>query len=194
MLRRLATAGAVLLLATSTLAIVGAAWNWPPPLLVLRYGLPGSQGPTGRVAVVEGATFDEFAPGYFFVSPWTMQETLRGIRRFQGVIFPNHGASRRDRFYLRLFGAHPHWIELPETVWLANEELIVWETRTPEGPATRLPIRHVRGVEGFVVLPVDLPPEPRFGCSHDDLRRPSMAFTLAPGEESLVEPYLVSGE
>lgn len=193
MLRKLAIAGAVLLLALSTLAVVWAGRHWPPPLLVLRHGLPGSQGPTGRVAVVDGVKFVEVRSGYTRVgipspspppSPLTRLterlSTRLGLASPTIEWCPGPVIAGVDYDYCFFF----RWEEVPERVWVVR----YWsrdDERGRVGLARLLPIREATAAEFSAA-------RGRWDLLFSEAGPP--AFSLAPGEERLVVPYLVSGE
>lgn len=56
-----------MVLAVLGLVTIGA-WvtlDWPPPRLILKYGLPSAGGPTGKTEEFGGIRFIELSPGYF---------------------------------------------------------------------------------------------------------------------------------
>lgn len=123
--RRAASATLVAALALGTLAVVWTGRNWPPPLWILQYGLPGSQGPTGRVARIEGIEFVEISPGYFRMgSDWRLD---RGDTRFSaGDVMGRLGVEAglpwgRTPFYSEEMPLH--WIELPHGFFIARTEI-----------------------------------------------------------------------
>ncbi len=65
MVRRSIISACVLLCLVLVLAALWAAFDWPPPRMILKYGLPPTGGPTGRTMTIEGVEFVELKPGYF---------------------------------------------------------------------------------------------------------------------------------
>ena len=114
--RRLIIALVVLLALAGATVIVWKALDWPPPRLLLKYGLPPAGGPTGRTEVVAGIEFVEVAPGYRYVDrhkAGCMKGDLVG-RVFRGL-----GISLGDP------GTHSHWrcrywTECPDTIWVSR--------------------------------------------------------------------------
>ena len=63
--RRLIIASVFALLLAGVLTILWAAFSWPPPRLLLTYGISPGCEPTGRTLTVEGVEFVEIGPGIF---------------------------------------------------------------------------------------------------------------------------------
>ena len=64
MRRRLIIALVVLLALAGVTVLLWAALDWPPPRLLMKYGLPPAGGPTGRTKTVAGLEFVEIEEGY----------------------------------------------------------------------------------------------------------------------------------
>lgn len=125
-MRRLRLLAPALLLLVATLAVAWAGANLPPPLLLFRYGLPSSQGPTGRVARVEGIDFVEISPGYFRMGSRYLVDHPGGAPAVPGDV-----AGRLARPIGVRVGERPvpseempvHWVEFPHGFWIARTEV-----------------------------------------------------------------------
>ena len=62
--KRLILTTVVLLFLAGILVVTWEICDWPPPRLILKYGLPPAGGPTGRKLTVEGIEFIELSAGY----------------------------------------------------------------------------------------------------------------------------------
>ncbi|MCU0724642.1 MAG: formylglycine-generating enzyme family protein [Planctomycetes bacterium] len=133
-----------------------AAWSvfeLPPPMLVLRYGLPPTGGPTGRRVEIEGVIFVELRPGYFRMGSHARCDggDLRGRI---GAVFgftwgrPATHSSECPR----------HWVELRRAFWIAKAEVTTEQFR-------RFGAHLVRD------RPVSLDPKPVTELLWDDARR-----------------------
>lgn len=196
-----------LLLATA--AVVWTALGWPPPLWIAEYGLPGSQGPTGRVARIEGIEFVEVPPGYY--PTWvtsgmfgTPDERCLATRLLQGLTTgsfqrPPGGPVSFPPAHELFVDGNEGWGEVPRPVWVATDYGDL-QTMPDLGRLIGLPIRDATGVESSAAewLVGGEVPMFRFvpGVERDGgIRfRLTPAFTVDPDQEHLVEPYLVEGE
>lgn len=169
-----------LLLATA--AVVWSGLGWPPPLWIVEYGLPGSQGPTGRVARIEGIEFVEISPGYFRMGSFRGRAPgdLPGrLARPVGLPWGRSPASAPNAPASSGREASECWIEIPRPFWMASKEVTSSQfaattdsARHPE----RLPNRVVTGVTrdqaerfcsalGDGRIPVRLPTEAEWECA-----------------------------
>ena len=224
MSRKLAITAVVLLLLAGTVAVVWSGLNWPPPLWILEYGLPGSQGPTGRVArieglefVREGARFVEVHPGYVYVDLHSCCTTGSLLERVCGAVdltSPGHGCPIPIRGQIGV----PGWIELPRRFWIADTR-VHWDhwTRSRDAAAAvcaelsrrlMLPLRLPEFREVQAISPGELfgwnsdwqPPkfaqteDGRFGTWGAGADGFRPAFSLTPDQEHLIEPFLVEGK
>ena len=93
-----------------------ATWlicDWPPPRLILKYGLPPAGGPTGRSLTIERLRFVEIEPGYFYAEPEHFVSA-------EGLI------SRALRsFGLQVSGTAPFagWTEIDHHLWVLRTEV-----------------------------------------------------------------------
>jgi hypothetical protein len=100
--KRLAIAAVVVLLLAGAVAVLWNVLDWPPPRLILKYGLPPAGGPTGRTKVIAGMEFVEVSAGY-----------LRVVRQVRGAAgFRVLGADFRDI---------DEWIEQPRSFWISRD-------------------------------------------------------------------------
>lgn len=213
MSRKLAVAVPAILLLAGTVAVVWSGLNGPPPLWIVEYGLPGAQGPTGRVARIEGYEFLELRQGYF--QSWEFRPPAEALRprlmRYLGV--PEEGWPPEGWYRVGAPGTEswepvgykPHpvpgaWHELPQSVWIGTG---YYNDGAPSilslADTTRLPIRWTSSLEADIAARavVGRTYIRRFPWSFGLTRSPpghSPAFSLTPNQEHLVEPYLVEGE
>ncbi|MEN8148524.1 MAG: hypothetical protein ABFS86_01805 [Planctomycetota bacterium] len=120
-----------LLVLLGVLTVVWRVREWPPPRLLLRYGLPSAAEPTGRVRVVEGIEFVEWGPGYRRVG--SHEGCLRGdlpgrVSSWLGLPWgepPDH----RGRT------CPPTWVDVPYRFCIARRSLTAgqyWRLVSPE--------------------------------------------------------------
>jgi len=117
--RRLIITAAVLLLLAGIVTILWDVCDWPPPRLILKYGLPPAGVPTGERRSVLGVEFVEMASGYVHVV-----ECNRNCQSgsFLGRISAVFGLSLGrlpDHFGM----THRYWQEFTEPVWISLRDL-----------------------------------------------------------------------
>ncbi len=109
----------VLLMLGGILAVVWIICDWPPPRLILKYGLPPAGGPTGRRLTTEGIEFIELGPGYFRMGSHegcTKGDCLGRVCAMMGLPWgatPDHSGDT----------CPPHFVEIGASFWLAKNEL-----------------------------------------------------------------------
>lgn len=195
-MRRLRLLAPALLLLVATLAVAWAGADLPPPLWLLRYGLPSSQGPTGRVARVEGIDFVEISPGYFRMGSRYLVDHPSGSPAVPGDV-----AGRLARPIGIRVGEHPvpseempvHWVEFPRGFWIARTEV----TREQYGDEHRRPNEgrpvtwreadaFCRDLAARTGLPIRLPSESEWECACRAGTRTAFEFGEGP---SLLSEY-----
>jgi len=121
------------LIAFAVLFLLGlgltATWlicDWPPPRLILKYGLPPAGGPTGRRLTVEGIEFIEIESGYSRIG--SHANCVRGDTL--GELGESFGLPwGKKPLHAALSHRCPKWVEFPRNFFLANRELSVTEFR-----------------------------------------------------------------
>jgi len=113
----------VILFLLALLSGIGyVAWvilDFPPPGLILSYGLPPAGGPTGRTDEVEGVTYIELSPGYFRMGSHDLCERGDLIGRFSEMFGLSWGVPPEHKG-----GECPtRWVELEEPFWIAATEI-----------------------------------------------------------------------
>jgi formylglycine-generating enzyme required for sulfatase activity len=114
---KIATIAAVLGILVGTVSIVWTGLNGPPPLWIVEYGLPGAQGPTGRVARIEGIEFVEISPGYFRMGSDRMADPgdLLGRLRPSSLDMGRPPSPSNEM--------PVHWVRFPTGFWIARTEV-----------------------------------------------------------------------
>ncbi len=116
--RRLLTVFALVLIGGS-LAVVWMALDWPPPRLLLKYGLPPAGGPTGSTVRIAGMKFVEIQPGYCKVSSdWSCRHDDRLFPALKSLLV---ALRLRDAPYR--VSPKPYWAEIPRGFWLQERTL-----------------------------------------------------------------------
>ncbi len=117
--KKLLISAAVLLLLGMILAAFWIAFDWPPPRLILKYGLPPAGGPTGRRLTVEGIQFIELQPGYFQTEAsqqWTKPSLLDEI----GVKL---GLSSEEPYWSEPRWTDGDYVEVANGFWISKTEV-----------------------------------------------------------------------
>ncbi len=118
--KKLLIGAAVLLFLGAILTAVWVGCDWPPPRLILNYGLPPAGGPTGRRLTVEGIEFIELRPGYFRMGSGSVKGTERLTRLLADVFRIVQGEPATDS------GEPPGgWTEIPASIWMSRTEITV---------------------------------------------------------------------
>lgn len=121
-----------LLIAFAVLFLLGlgltATWlicDWPPPRLILKYGLPPAGGPTGRRLTVEGIEFLEIRPGYFRYGSefWCTRGSLFGDMCHAAGIHLGE-KSEHDTEHNE---CPERWVEIRVGFWISSTEATVRE-------------------------------------------------------------------
>ncbi len=118
-MRRLLIALVVALFFVGASALAWTVLGWPPPGLVLKYGLPPTGGPTGRRMLIATVEFVELGPGYFRMGAHAHCRQGDLIGRLcaslglGGGNQPKHEGS----------GCPPHWVEISKPFWIACAEI-----------------------------------------------------------------------
>ena len=112
--RRLIIAVVVLLLLAGVTAAVWKALDWPPPRLILEYGLPPAGGPTGRTKTIDGIEFLEVSEGYYHLTRriWYDRGDLLG--RVGAKIGVAWGTPPKRGPWL------DEWVEFPGPIWISR--------------------------------------------------------------------------
>ncbi len=120
MVKRLVRAGVALVLLAGATTLLWAALSWPPPRLILRYGLLPAGGPTGRTMTVHGVEFVELSAGYFRMGSEEGVGAVRGD--LLGLVCRPLGLPWGKQPSLGAEGP-PHWVAIPEAFWIARTEV-----------------------------------------------------------------------
>lgn len=117
--KRLVVTALILLLLAGILVVTWEVCDWPPPRLILKYGLPPAGGPTGRKITVEGIEFIELSPGYYRRGSHegctcTMPLLLR-ILVLLGCSEPSGARSSPE--------CPPIWIEIQSPFYISSTEV-----------------------------------------------------------------------
>ncbi len=119
MLRCSISAACILLLLVLVLAALWAAFDWPPPRLILKYGFPPTGGPTGRALTIEGVEFVELKPGYFRMGSHARCKEGDLLGRVCDTLhLPWGRRPSHDKLE-----CPPHWVELERPFWIGRTEL-----------------------------------------------------------------------
>ena len=117
MRKRILIASVVALFLAGVLTILWSALDWPPPRLLLKYGLTPGCEPTGRTLTVEGAEFVEIGPGIF-----RMGSTYDAGGSRCGKICAAVGLPWGDQ--PKPSNEMPvHWVEFERGFWIARTEV-----------------------------------------------------------------------
>ncbi|MEN8152078.1 MAG: formylglycine-generating enzyme family protein [Planctomycetota bacterium] len=117
--KRLVIITTVLVLLTGILVVTWRVCDWPPPRLILKYGLPPAGGPTGRRMTVEGMEFIELSAGYFRMGSHTGCTETSLIDEIRRLLGSGTALSRRHAGY----ECPPHWVEIPHPIWVGRSEV-----------------------------------------------------------------------
>ncbi len=112
-MKKLAIAGVLLLVSTSVVVVLWTVFDWPPPRLILRYGLPPQGGPTGRTTVIAGLEFAEIRGGYCLVRRLVYEQEGDLL----GRLVQPFGLSIGDPS-VRSDSYRNGWIEIRTSFWL----------------------------------------------------------------------------
>jgi len=114
--RRLFISAVVLFLLAGIVTILWSVLDWPPPRLILKYGLPPAGGPTGRRWTADcGIEFVEISPGYCKAYRPVVDERGTLLGRFGAILGvpigqrPEFGGLHEDR-----------WIEVSDKYWIST--------------------------------------------------------------------------
>jgi formylglycine-generating enzyme required for sulfatase activity len=156
--RRVPRQAVAVLLSVGTVLAVWSGLGWPPVVLIVEHGLPRTQRPTGRVAVIEGVEFVEISRGYFRMGSDRATNTGELVGRLLG---PPSGGPPAVGF--PAWGRRPfafeempvRWVRIPHEFWIATTEVTNEEYRrqfpgaTPseDSPRPRGPVVDVTWVD-----------------------------------------------
>jgi len=116
--RRLILATVALVLLAGIVTILWTALDWPPPRLILKYGLPPTGGPTGRVWTHGENEFVQVSPGY--------RHLKRRIYDSRGSWLSNVCASIGLRWGSPSERNHDYedrWVEVRTAYWVTPDHL-----------------------------------------------------------------------
>ena len=118
--RRLIIALAVLLLLAAVTTLLWAALDWPPPRLILKYGLPPAGGPTGRTWKNDlGMEFIQLSAGYTRVGSHERCRPRSLLARLQN----EDGFGFKDDHLTRGMDCPPRWVQIQAPFYLAKTEV-----------------------------------------------------------------------
>lgn len=144
----------VLTTGTAILVVVSGvflwlAFDWPPPRLLLAYGLPPAGGPTGRKMEVEGLEFVEISAGYFRMGshfdcePGDLTGRIGAALGLEVGVPPRHGGLEITRTLTTTWfqDCPVHWVEAEKPFWIATTS---GSTDSPRGASSRIRPRPLR--------------------------------------------------
>ena len=112
-----------ILLLIALLALSGwGVWvilDWPPPVLLLKYGLPPAGGPTGKTKEIEGIKFIEISPGYYRMGSHYLCEKGDLLGFVGSLVGMDWGTPPK---HLRT-ECPQGWAEIKEPFWIAETEV-----------------------------------------------------------------------
>ena len=174
--KKLLISVAVLLLLAGILTVVWMICDWPPPRLILTFGIPPFCAPTGQSIIVEGVEFVEIGPGVFQMGSTygAGGDFLGRISGAVGLPWGNPPGST-DEMPLR-------WVEFRRGFWIARTELTnaQYERFNPDhqrsefSPGNGHPVvdvswedarRYCSWLSGKSGLPVRLPSAAEWECA-----------------------------
>jgi formylglycine-generating enzyme required for sulfatase activity len=121
MKRKLVIAGVVVILMAGVTTVLWTALDWPPPRLVLEYGFPPTEGPTGKKLIIEGVKFVELGAGYFRMG----SEDGYGFRSgdLLGRVSSSIGISGLGTVPRSGSEGPLRWVEIPRPFWISTTEV-----------------------------------------------------------------------
>ena len=115
--KKLLICAAVLLLLGLGLTSTWLICDWPPPRLILKYGLPPAGGATGRSVSLGGMEFVEIDAGYCKIgSSWPNQPNAHRAAWCRLLVWlglhdePTREPAPRD--------SEPRWVEIDKVFWI----------------------------------------------------------------------------
>lgn len=127
--RRLIIAVVLLLLLAGVMAALWTALDWPPPRLILKYGLPPVGGPTGRSWTnTLGFEFVEIAPGYRKVEWHVLLDEGDWLGRISAPIGLHVGRWPREEPW-----SIDMWVEVDTHYWISTRAVDYGSVRSGPG-------------------------------------------------------------
>jgi hypothetical protein len=142
--------GVVVLLLLLLGGLITLLWTglvWPPPGLILKYGLPPQGGLTGRTRSIAGVEFLEISPGYLWID-------THGSRCRKGdlpgrILRPlGFQVGTPSRHYCRRY-----WAERPTTLWFSVKPLYYLGPTLDNGAIRGLTLAEIDTLRVFGVIP-----------------------------------------
>ncbi len=175
--RRLIIALAVLLALAAVTTLLWEVLDWPPPRLILRYGLTPGCEPTGQTKVLEGVEFVQIGPGCFRMGSTYHAKGGDLLGKFCAVVGLPWGDQPEPSREMPV-----HWVEFPRGFWIAkyeltNEQYDVFDPeheRSEHSPGDRHPVVDVswEDAQGYCAwlsersgMAIRLPSESEWECA-----------------------------
>lgn len=119
MRRRLVIAVIVVVVIGVVTPVTWTLLGWPPPRLILKYGLTPGCEPTGETMNVYGIEFVEIGPGCFRMGSHFECEEGDLLGRMSAIVGLDWGKPPRHDSR----ECPPHWVEFPRGFWIARTEV-----------------------------------------------------------------------
>ena len=148
MRRRLITALAVLLALAGVTVVLWKALDWPPPGMILRYGLSYGCEPTGETRTFEGVEFVEIGPGCFRMGSGKFAKGGDLLGKVCAVVGLPWGEQPEPETSDEM---PVHWVEFRKGFWISryevtNEQYEAFDLkheRSDASPGDRAPVVQV---------------------------------------------------